>query len=190
MARPSKFNAIYKRDILQLYGEGYSLDRIASLCCISRNTLHLWIKKYGLKEEMETLRESTAKECIEVGLRKLASGSSEKTIQDKYITNKIIKKTIYNEETGENEEVEKVIPVERTSTLREKAPDSKAIEVLARKYYKDFDNKAEERELSSKILEGFTMRELQEARKDNPLNYIEADYKPVEEEDDEESVSD
>ena len=179
MGRAAKFNAVVKNSMIELYAQGYDIGHISKLCNVSRQAMHYWIKKYELRELMDNARSESAKECIEVGLRKLALGSEESNSSDEFVTSRVIKLKVINEDSGEIEEVEKVIPVKRIVKKKIKPPEVKAIEVLARKYYKEFDAHSEDRELTTKILEGFTMRELQEARKDNPIDkgqYIDAKF--------------
>lgn len=180
--RPTKYNRLIETDILALYAEGYTITFIAKRLRVTRKTLQTWIKKYDLREEMEKLREDEAKQAIEAGLLKLAKGTEDETLTEKYVTNRVATIKVFNEETLEQEEVTKNIPVEKTYQKKIKAPDSKAIEILSRKYAKEFDPKSEERELTTNILEGFTMRQLQEARKNNPIDSgasIEAEFKEL-----------
>ena len=158
-------------DIVECCYEGYSDAKICRFIGISANCMVIWKKKHPhLKQLMDEARENSAKDAIESGLRKLSKGAIDKTITESYVTSRKITKLIECEETGEIVEKTTVIPVTRVSTTKEKAPDVKAIEVLSRKYYKDFDPKSEEREVVGKVLEGFTMRQLQEARKDCPID--------------------
>lgn len=185
--KPTRYSPVMRHSIITLYSQGLSMQKIADLCGITRRTLHVWVNKYGLKKEMDAAREESAKECIEVGLRKLAAGAKEEIEEEKFIYNRRAKKLVTRED-GEIVEEEYVQPVEKTLRRKVKPPESKAIEVLARKYYKDFDPKTEEREFTSKLLEGFTMRELQEARKNNPIDkgkYIEAEFTSSDEDKDE-----
>jgi hypothetical protein len=166
-----KFNGRVVKDIVESCYEGYSDAKIAIYIGVSANTLNVWKKKYPhLKEAMIKARGDSAKELIETGLRKLSRGAKDITTTEEFVTSRRIKKLEVCEESGETIEVERVIPVKRTRTTKEKAPDSKAIEILSRKYYKEFDPKSEEREVNTKVLEGFTMRNLQEARKSNPID--------------------
>jgi predicted transcriptional regulator len=179
-----------KYSIIKLYSEGLSIASIAKYCGVSRRTIELWISKNDLRDEMERAREESAKECIEEGLRKLAKGGEEIQEEDSFTYNRRAKRLVECEETGELLEEEYIQPVSKTIKKKIKPPEVKALEVLSRKYYKEFDSKAEERELSTKILEGFTMRELQEARKDNPIDkghYIEAEFTELSNEESEES---
>lgn len=188
MGRPTKYNARYKADIIGLYAEGYSLDRIAELCGISRMTLHHWIKKYELREEMDARRSGLAKECIEVGLRKLAKGAKEENRVEKFVFYRKATR-LEIQEDGTEEEVEYMQPVEATRKIKVHIPESKAIEILARKYHKELDPKSEERDFTEKLLESFTMRELQEAKANNPIDQaaIEVEGFEVIEEDDTDS---
>ena len=179
MSRPTKFNPVIKYSIIELYKEGLSHSKIALHCNVSLRTLQYWIKRYELLPLMESAREDHAKECIEAGLFKLAKGSSDISTKEKFIYYRRATRIVIDEDTGEEREVEYLQPVEKTVNKVEKAPDVKAIEVLSRKYAKEFDSKAEERELTGKLLEGFTMRDLQESLKDNPIDagkFIEAEY--------------
>lgn len=178
MSRPVKYNPKLRYSIFELYAEGLSYQSIAEHCGISRTTLYLWIKKYNLQSDLDKYKEEKSREDIESGLRKLSRGAKEEFIEDKFIYYRKAKRLIEDED-GNIIEEEYIQPVERTNKTKVKPPDSKSIEILARKYYKEFDSKAEEREINTKILEGFTMRELQEARKENPIDrgkYIEAEF--------------
>lgn len=170
MSYLSKFGPRIKADILELYSRGYTLGTIAKMCDVSLRMLQYWIKKHNLRPLLDKAREDSAKECIEVGLRRLASGAQEEISTETYIYNRRIQRVV--EKNGVIIEEEAVIPVTKTVTKKLKPPETKAIEVLARKYYKDFDPKAEERDVMNKVLDGFTMRELQEARKDNPIDVL------------------
>ena len=177
----SKFTPVVKNSIVELYGQGYNIETIAKACGVTRQAIHYWIKKFDLREELDEARTNSAKESIEVGLRKLASGVKEELIEDEFVYNRRSTRLVEDED-GEIIEEEYLQSVNRKVKTKVKPPEVKAIEVLARKYYKEFDHKAEERELTSKVLEGFTMRELQEARKNNPIDrgkYIEAEFQEL-----------
>lgn len=168
MGRISKFNFKIKADILSLAREGYSNRQSAEIIGVSLRTFQYWVTKYNLSELIEQEKSDSAKNLIEIGLRRLASGAEDHIQKDKFVTHRVIKKTC--EETGE--EIETIIPVEREITKKVKAPDSKAIEILARKYDKSFaekDSKGIELNLNP-ILEGFTGRDLQESLKHNPID--------------------
>ena len=180
--RPTKYSPVMRYSIVSMYSEGLSLTKIAEHCGISYRTLQYWITKHDLRESMDKAREETAKECIEVGLRKLAQGTEETIEEKSFTTNRVRTIKKYNEETGEVEEQTVNIPVNKTYKRKVLPPQVKAIEVLSRKYYKEFDSKAEERELLGNVLEGFTMRELHDARKENPIDagkYIDAEFTKV-----------
>lgn len=180
MVAPSKFRYALIKDIVELASEGFSDVKISKYLGISNNTFAVWKKKYPFMVElMKEAKEQSAKESIEQGLRSLVKGAKDEIVTEKYVTTRTIKRL--NVETNEMEEV--VVPVERTNTTKIKAPEIRAIEVLSRKYYKELDPKSEERDVSSKILEGFTMRQLQEARKSNPIDKgksIDAEYTKLE----------
>lgn len=181
MGRPTKFNAIVRIELLELYSRGYDYGTIANAMNVSRQVIHLWINKHNLRKELDEARSNSAKECIEVGLRKLASGVKEEEESDKYMFTRKATRLI-TQDDGTIEEEEYVQLVERTNKRKSKPPEVKAIEVLARKYSKEFDPKSIESDIGTKILEGFTMRELQEARKDNPIDqgkFIEAEFKEL-----------
>ena len=148
---------------------------------ISEPTLFNWQKKYPyFKELIAKTREDSAKECIEVGLRKLATGSKDITTTDSFVTETTVNARC--EITGEM--IRKVVPVNRTISTKEKAPDSKALEILSRKYDKEFTTKEiEVTNTTVNLLEGFNMRDLQEARKLNP---IDAEYKEIDSDSDSE----
>jgi len=176
--KPTKYNPILKHSIVSLYGEGLSQKKVADLCGISLRTLQYWIKKYNLKELMELERTESARDCIEQGLRKVAKGAKDENTTEKFIYYRKATR-LYIDDFGEAVEEEYIQPVEKTINRKEYKPDVKAIEVLSRKYAKEFDNKAEEREINTRILEGFTMRELQEARKNSPIDegkFIDAEF--------------
>lgn len=173
--------------IVECCREGYSDAKIARYLGISKNCMVIWKKKYPhLKKLMVEAKEESAKDAIESGLRKLSKGAKDETVTESYVTSRKLTKLVECEKTGEIVEKTVVVPVTRVSTTKVKAPDVKAIEVLSRKYYKDFDPKAEERDVASKVLEGFTMRQLQEARKECPIDagkseVVDAEYVEVEE---------
>lgn len=171
-----KFGPKIAAEMVELSGMGWSDNGIAKLLGVHRHTVANWRKKMPhLDRLMTEAKEEGAKDCIEVGLRKLAAGAQDITTQDKYVVCKRVMRM--DPETGE--EKEELVPVERTRTIKEKAPDAKAIEVLSRKYEKAFDPKAKENEMIDAVLEGFNMRDLQEARKHNPIDqgkFIDAEF--------------
>lgn len=161
MSRPTKFNALKVAECIELVKKGYNVKTIAKMMGISEQTLMNWQHKYPkFKELVKEARSDSAKECIEVGLRQLATGSKDSTVVHKHVGTKIAK--VYDEEADEM--VEKHVAVEITETIKTKAPDSKALEILARKYDKEFIGEAEDKAVTINLLEGFTMRDLQESR--------------------------
>lgn len=179
MGGVTKYSGVMRANIMELYARGYSLQSCADYVGISKRTIQYWIKKYDLKEEMEAIRDGRAKHSIEVGLRRQAEGAEEVIVEKSFTTNRVMEIKEIDEDTGIVSKKKKNVPVNKTVKKKILPPSVKAIEVLSRKYSPEFDPKAEERELTSKLLDGFTMRELQEARTSNPIDkgkYIDAEF--------------
>lgn len=173
-----KYRPALKLDIIELHAKGYSLATIAETIGITYRCLCYWIKKYDLREPMDKAKEEYNRQLIDSGLEKLAAGAKDTEEVEKFTYTRKAKRKVIDDEGNIIEEIY-IQPVEKTVKRKVKAPDSKAIEILARKYAKEFDPKSEERELTTNILEGFTMRQLQEARKNNPIDSgasIEAEF--------------
>ena len=164
-----KYNEIKKTQMIMLFAEGYSLTYIASVLEVSLRTVQYWISKYNLRPLLDKARKDRAEQSIELGLSKLAEGSQVNETTDKFTYNREATRKVMDEE-GNIIEEKYIQPVERTTKKKCNPPDSKAIEILSRKYAKEFDTHSEERELTTKLLDGFTMRQLQEARKHNPID--------------------
>ena len=123
MGRISKFNNVVFSRICELYSLDYSLTEIAKMLGVSRNTLHRWIKNNNMRPTLDTIDKELMQGTIKRGLRALAEGvtTTEETI-----------KTIEEDDAGR--------PVERTQRIRKLAPSEKAIQILARRYDKDFSD--------------------------------------------------
>lgn len=159
----TKFNDKVLLIIVDLCFKGFSDYEIAKVIGISDSTLYVWKSKYPyLKKAMNNAKNSGATGSIERGLRVLSEGSEQSEYVEKYIE----KRKILDDETGE----EFIIPVEITKKRKKLPPDPKAIEILARKYDKEF-GKEEVTNNTINLLEGFTMRDLQDSISlDNPID--------------------
>jgi len=117
--RPSKFNDAVRALILRCCYEGMKDYQIALVVNVKPLTIVTWKKNHeDLKAAMERIRAASAKDKIEIGLDRLASGYHEEEVTTETIE--------LNEETG--------IPVKIKRTKKYYPPSTKAIEMLASKY--------------------------------------------------------
>lgn len=138
---------------------------------VSRTALSVWKSKDpNFAKAMEKERAEGARECIEVGLRKLAQGAESASSTEKYI---------YYKEGADGQRV----PVEKTIKLSTHAPSEKAIEILSRKYHKEFAKQDGGKSLNIALIDqGFNMRQLKESRQ-NPIDVgavVDAEYTRLE----------
>ena len=162
--RPVKYNDDVFKTIIRLDLLGYSDYEIANSLGVHRNTISLWKREHiNLKAELKAARDQGAKSSIERGLRLLAQGATDEEHQEKYIK----ERTFIDEETGESI----TVPVEIVKKRKVHKPSVQAIEVLARKYDKEYVKDADSSNNTINILEGFTMKDLQDSLKSNPIDH-------------------
>jgi transposase-like protein len=163
MGRVTKFDNTMQSRILELASLGYSLTDISKLLSVSRNTLHRWIRKYDLKQQIDDIEHDVMRSTIKRGLIKLAEGV--KTVEESI-------KTIEEDDAGR--------PVERVQRIKELPPSEKAIQILASHYDKRFgnalDNDAKHLITHDINVNIMSQRELNELRQ---LNVLDAECRTV-----------
>ena len=177
-----RYDLKMKSRILELISSGYSLPETAKLIGVSYHSLMRWRKlDKSLKPLMKKAKSDGMNRAINVGLYKLAKGLK---VEDYTIEYTEVRKDRFNEiirDIDGNPSIQKV-----RKTTHNLAPNVKAIEILARKYAKEFvksdDDRGEVMLNLTLDTGGMSIRELQELNtKSNPLDKecIEAEYTNV-----------
>lgn len=158
MGRVTKYDVNMQCRILEYAALGYNLSEIAALLKVSRNTLHRWIKIHDLKRHLDTIDQDLMRGTIKRGLIALAKGVK---IEDETI------KFVEEDDAGR--------PVEITRRTKLLPPSEKAIQILARRYEREFSDALEDDSKHKSITHDINVnimsqRELNELRKLNPLD--------------------
>tara|TARA_R110000744_G_scaffold94093_3_gene181648 strand:+ start:2161 stop:2712 length:552 start_codon:yes stop_codon:yes gene_type:complete len=151
-----KYSASLRVEAIKLAMEGHTYAKIAYLLGIASTTLD----RYRNRDEVfnRILKESRQvgmKNIIDDGLTALAKGTKREETTDEYIT---------EDDNGK--------PIKRKVRTIQDAPNVKALEVLSRKYAKEYTQE-EHIEVTNNILSvdtsGMSLREVQEAMRLSPI---------------------
>lgn len=117
-----KYDGVVRSRIIELASQGYTMHSIATMIGVHRNTLSIWVNKYGLKEVLRKAREEGINSIINNGLIALARGVEVVTTTEERV------------ELDDNGMPTKI----KVSTTKH-APKEKAIELLAKRYAPELD---------------------------------------------------
>ena len=155
--RIQKYNSGLRVDAIRLASEGHTYSKIARLLGIASTTLDRYRKRDPIFDKI--LRESRQigmKNIIDVGLTKLAKGSKREEVTDEYIIK------------GDNDNP----TIKRKVRTIQDAPNAKALEILSRKYAKEYTSD-DVIEITNNTLNidtsSMTLREVQDAMRLSPI---------------------
>jgi transposase-like protein len=156
-----KYDATMRIEAIKLATQGRTLLEIAVLLGIHRNTLRSWrTKDVKLATIMDEARKEGMQHIIDKGLTQLATGSKREEQTDEYETSKTI--------NG------KEIPVKRKVRTIVDAPSAKALEILARRYAKEYTQ--DEVEITHNTMNintsAMSLREVQDAMRKSPIEAV------------------
>lgn len=153
-----KYDSNTASRLIELSGLGYNKTEISKMMRVSRVTLDRWIKKYDLKEAMSQAESDFMRNAIKRGLTALSEGA---------------KTTESLREYTEEDEEGKIVRV--TEKIRILAPSEKAIQILSKKYAKEFADAVHEEDKAAHLVlhvnpNAMSLREIQQLNaSSNPL---------------------
>lgn len=159
---------------IRLRAQGLSFVAIATCVGINSNTLHTWRRKYPhFDKSLTIVEERAAKDLVEHSILELAKGAKEEEHIEEWMETRMI----------DGEEV----PVKRVKKVKYKAPNEKAINMLAYRHDRGtYTNEDKvENNLTIKITQQNRSLSLEERKKlleDEGKEVIEVDYKELQSE--------
>ena len=155
-----KYDASFRIEAIKLAAQGLTLSEISELLGIHRNTMSTWRKRdKNFKKILDEARSQGMNHIIETGLRKLAQGVKRE------------------ETTTESVDDNDGNPIRRRVRTIEDAPSVKAIEVLARRYAKEYtsDDAAPIVSVLSINHDTASLREVQDMMRQSPIEAVSHD---------------